>query len=185
MEIKKKRNLWTEPHQDVSLEQQPGFNGDADACVAVSLDIAVVENWVKTIKWSLWWNDELLLMIAVIHVLYSWSVDWLHGLVDLQKRTAACNVVEAESKACKNCWPKISQRSFLTVSCLLWTQSWGCRAWWHGAGREACCWSWCGPTAGRWSSSRTCVGKRRVRTGLDWFLCWYWKTELLVTAWHD
>lgn len=40
---------WTEPHQDVSLQEQAGFDGDADASVAVSLHIAAVEGG-KTMK---------------------------------------------------------------------------------------------------------------------------------------
>lgn len=41
---------WTEPHQDVSLQQQAGFDCDADASVAVSLHIAAVEGGGKTMK---------------------------------------------------------------------------------------------------------------------------------------
>lgn len=50
--------LWNEPHQDVSLQQQPRFNGDADACVAVSLHIAAVENEYKNHEINSLLNDQ-------------------------------------------------------------------------------------------------------------------------------
>lgn len=60
-------------------------------------------------------------MTAVLHVLYSRSVDRLHGLVDLQEGTAACERRRKE-RGMEKLWTRsknLSQLSLLTVRALL------------------------------------------------------------------
>lgn len=43
---------------------------------------------------------------------------------------------------------------------LLLTRSWGCHAWWHGAGTRVCCLSWCVRRAGRWNTPHTWAAQK-------------------------
>lgn len=87
-------------YQDVPLQKQAWFNGDADTGVAVSLYIAAVKR-KKTKKQLIFscclshrvsfaFEHKLHWTGIKVSILYSWRIDWLHCLVDLQERTAAC-----------------------------------------------------------------------------------------------
>lgn len=92
-------NSFLKSYQDVSLQKQAGLNGDADTGVAVSLNIAVGKTTVL-LKFKTWIQFSVIFALdshtnhtetgIKVSILYSWRIDWLHCLVDLQERTAAC-----------------------------------------------------------------------------------------------